>query len=172
MVGVIAFYLLSIFVGVWLSDPSNLSFLSNIDSETKVESSNNTQLQNEITNNTQVPNDLEFLSESNGKYPSDIKLFDNDIFKTRLVGLIGEKYNSLIEKWNTEYPIEVSDNNVFVATANETQNSVLTCFILVFDITNNILYVGMKEDGEIQLYSESGKTCQQLDVWESQNRNQ
>lgn len=168
VIGVLSMYLIFSFLSISMSGMEDFSSFAK-EKNAILESLTNSK-QNGNTNNSKVSNDLEFLRDLNGKYPYEIKLLDNNILKARLTNLIGDRYSFLKEKWNTETPIIVSDN-IFVASAFETQRSELTSFIIVFDISNNILYVGMKENGQIQLYSENGKSCQQLDNWGRENSN-
>lgn len=166
VIGVLSVYLIFSFLSVSMSGMEDFGSFAK-EKNAILENLTNSK-QNGNTNNSQVSNDLDFLRDMNGKYPYEIKLLDNDILKARIVNLIGDRYSTFKMKWNTETPITVSDN-IFVASAFEAHNATATCFIIVFDISNNILYVGMKENGEILLYSENGKSCQQLDNWGREN---
>jgi len=107
---------------------------------------------------------LSFLRNLNGKYPYEVELLDNKILAGRLYELIGDRFSFLKKKWNVETPIEISDN-IFIASACEAHNCGYTEFIIVINFTNDVLYVGIREEGKVDLYSENGVSCQQLDNW-------
>ncbi|SFB81420.1 Inhibitor of vertebrate lysozyme (Ivy) [Flexibacter flexilis DSM 6793] len=108
--------------------------------------------------------DLEFLKKLNGKYPYEVKLLNSPQLTTRLQKLMGENYNALKEFWEVEEPIKV-DENQFVASACQAHNCDNTNFIIVYNFKENMLYVGVRQEQQVQTYSEDGNTCPTLKKW-------
>ena len=111
---------------------------------------------------------LDFLKKFNGKYPNDVKLFDNLTLKLRLQKLLGNRYTFLKETWAVENPIEIK-NNIFIATGCQTHNCGSTNFIIVIDFSNKVVYAGIREEEKVKLYSENGSSNQELNNWAKSN---
>ena len=108
---------------------------------------------------------IEFLKEFNGKYPYEVKLLENSIIKKRLKNLIGDRFLFLKKTWAVETPMEII-NNIFVASACEAHNCNMTNFIIAVNMTENIMYVGIREEGKIKTYTEDGsKFPEQIQEW-------
>lgn len=110
--------------------------------------------------------DLDFLKTLNGKYPNDVKLFDNAPFTERLKKLTGDRYNFLRETWAVETPMEYS-NDVFVASACQAHNCGSTNFIIVYDFSKNVMYAGIREEEKVKTYAEDGGTHSKITDWEN-----
>lgn len=106
-------------------------------------------------------NSLEFLNSTNGNYPKDINLLEDSTLKQRLIKLIGIRYYFLVENWNVENPIVVK-NNFFVAFGCQSQNCDSTNFIIIIDFSKDILYAGIRENNNVESYSEDGSNTQIL----------
>ena len=114
-------------------------------------------------------NNLEFLKKLNGKFPSRAKLFDNSSFTKRLKKLLGNsRYNFLSETWAVETPMEFS-NNIFVASGCQAHNCNSTNFIIVVDFSENIMYVGIREEDKAKTYSEDGSNSPKVIEWSNIN---
>lgn len=107
---------------------------------------------------------LGFLKELNGKYPMEVKLFDNAAFTQRLKKLLGDRYDFLKTTWAVETPIEFN-HNVFKASACQAHNCPATNFIVVYDFGNDVMYAGIKEENVIKTYSENGKNIAEIEQW-------
>ncbi|MBN1637791.1 MAG: hypothetical protein JW866_02405, partial [Ignavibacteriales bacterium] len=107
---------------------------------------------------------LEYLREFNGKYPYEVNLFDNQDFTDRLKNLLGSRYDFLISTWAVEFPIEVN-NDIFVASACEAHNCDATNFIIVVDFSSNVMYAGIREEYNVETYSEDGSNSSQINNW-------
>jgi len=102
-------------------------------------------------------NKLNFLRDLEGKYPYEIKLFDNSIFYQRLEKLLGnDNCEFLISNFDVQSPITIK-NDVFVAEACQAHNCGDTDFIVVYDFSNDTMYAGIREEGKIRTYSEKGE---------------
>jgi hypothetical protein len=111
-------------------------------------------------------NSLDFLKKLNGKYPYEAKLFDNSTFTKRLKKLLGNsRYNFLTETWTVESPMEFV-NNVFVASGCQAHICSSTNFIIVVDFSKNVMYAGIREEGEVKTYSEDGSNSLKVSEWE------
>ncbi|HMG68561.1 MAG TPA: hypothetical protein VK588_12775 [Chitinophagaceae bacterium] len=116
-----------------------------------------------IVNN--VSNELSFLSQLNGKYPYEVKLLDNAVLKRRLKKMLGARFEFLKSIWQTETPIEIS-NNLFYAWAMQAHSGGDPGAVLMADLAKNVLYAGIKENGHTKIYSEDGsKAPQKLQDW-------
>lgn len=105
-----------------------------------------------------------FLKNLQGRYPKEVKLFDNPIFGRRLKTLLGHRYYFLVEAWNVETPIEYN-NNEFIASACQVNNCDKTGFIIVFNFSEDVMYVGIREGDMIKTYSENGRHNIQVEEW-------
>jgi hypothetical protein len=115
------------------------------------------------TNNTKVQN-IEYYKNLRGKYPYEVKLLDNPILANRLKALLKGRYKFLKETWAVESPIEIN-NNIFVASGCQQHNCGSTNFIIAIDLSSDILYVGVREDQIVKLYSEDESSNEELIKW-------
>ncbi|MCC7401882.1 MAG: hypothetical protein IT214_10410 [Chitinophagaceae bacterium] len=111
---------------------------------------------------------LGYLKNYAGKYPYDVKLFDNPELTGRLKKLLGNRYQFFKDTWDVETPIEIK-NNIFKASACEAHNCDATNFIIFVDLSTNTLYAGIKEEGQIKKYAERGSDLKELDDWASKD---
>jgi len=112
-------------------------------------------------------NNLDFLKKLNGKYPYDVKLFNNSALMQRLKKLLGNsRFNFLKETWAVETPMEFT-NNIFVASACQAHACAYTEFIIVYDFSNNVMYAGIREEGKVKTYSEDGSNSPIVNEWEN-----
>ncbi len=112
--------------------------------------------------------DLDFLRNLNGKYPYEVKLLDNPTLEKRLKNLLGTRFGFLKETWAVESAIEIK-NNIFIATACQAHNCGSTNFIIVVDLSKNVMYAGVREEEQVKTYSEDGSSIQQLNEWAKGN---
>lgn len=114
-------------------------------------------------------NNLDFLKKLKGKYPYEVKLFDNSALNQRLKKLLGGiRYNFLKETWAVETPMEFA-NNIFVASGCQAHNCGSTNFIIVVDFSNNVMYAGIREDDKVKTYSEDGSNSPKVNEWGNGN---
>ncbi|WP_129038413.1 hypothetical protein [Chryseobacterium sp. CH21] len=111
---------------------------------------------------------LAFLKEFDGKYSYEVKLLENSVLKGRLINLLGnEKYNFMKETWGVEGGIIV-ENSMFNASGCEQHNCDMTNFIIAVDFRKDLLYVGYRVDGEVQLFGEDNNYPNELMEFEKQ----
>jgi len=110
-------------------------------------------------------NALAFLNTYDKKYPHDISLLDNDTLIPRLSKLIGPEYSYLKNIWQVETPIEVN-KGMFYAWGMQAHSGGDPSAVLMADINKNVLYVGIRKNGEEKIYTEdSSKAPQRLLDW-------
>jgi|SRR5690554_1652445 len=108
---------------------------------------------------------LNFLKKLNGKYPSEVEIFENKNFKDRLKSVLGSKYIYLIETWGPETPIEINEN-FFISEACQKHNCYNTNFIIIYNYEKDIIEIGIREDMKISVYSDGVKKSNILTDWE------
>jgi hypothetical protein len=108
---------------------------------------------------------LDFLKDFNGKYPMEVALFDQVALTQRLEKLLGEKYLFLKETWGVEFPMEATDD-LFVASACQQHNCDQTNFVIVYSFTDDVLYAGIREEGQVSVFSEKkGSSHERIEAW-------
>jgi hypothetical protein len=110
---------------------------------------------------------LNFLKPYNGKYPHDVKLFNNVTIRMRLQKLLGSQFNYLVKSiFQVETPIKI-ENNYFYAWAMQTHSGGDPSAKLLADIGKNILYVEIIKNNQTKIYAEDGsKTIpEELEEW-------
>jgi clan AA aspartic protease (TIGR02281 family) len=110
-------------------------------------------------------NKLDFLKNLNGKYPYEVKLFEESEFTQRLKNLLGNRYEFFEKNHGPETPIKYS-NGVFVTWACKKHDCNLTNFIIVYDFSNDVMYAGIREDGQVETYSENGEISPIIIEWQ------
>lgn len=108
---------------------------------------------------------LNFLKALNGKYPNDVKIFDDKKFKDRLKSVLSSRYTYLMETWGPETPIEIT-GDFFISEACQKHNCYDTNFIIIYDFDNDVLEIGIKEGMKISVYSDGINKSYILMDWE------
>ena len=111
---------------------------------------------------------LSYLKKYNGQYPQKTKLLGNNPLTKRLKMLMKSRYNYLVKTWAVETPIEIK-NNMFSAWGCQQHNCSNTNFIIVVDFIKNVVYVGIREEEKIKIYSEDGTSNKQVLKWSNRN---
>lgn len=113
---------------------------------------------------------IDFLNNMNGKYPFKVKFLENILIKRRLKKLLGNRFAFFVETWAVETPI-IIENNIFVAWGCQQHNCGSTNFIIVVNLQKNVMYAGIREEGQIETYSEDENTLpKQLLEWVKTSR--
>lgn len=115
-------------------------------------------IENSVQNKNYKANsdELEFLRKMKDKYPYEVDLLHNKIVKDRLVKLLGDRFEFIenISELGPSTPIEVS-GNIFSSYTCMQHNCGFTNFIIVADIDKNEIYVGIREEEKVKIYSEN-----------------
>ena len=68
------------------------------------------------------------------------------------------QWHALIKTfWDVESPIEIV-NNIFIAYACRPHNCDITNFMIIYDFTNDKMFVGIRENEKAKTYAENGAT--------------
>jgi hypothetical protein len=109
--------------------------------------------------------DISFLRAYDGKYPQEVGLLDNDKIKGRLEKMLGARYLFVKDSMGVETPITIADST-FSATGCQKHNCSETNFIIVVDLSKNLMFVGIRQNGKIETYSEDGSKHPYIELWE------
>ena len=96
---------------------------------------------------------LDFLKKFNGKYPYQVKLLDHPKLKERLKKMLGSQYDYIKKIWEVGAPMEIN-KRLFYAYGGQAHSGGETGVILMADIENNVLFVGIRNEGKEEFYSE------------------
>lgn len=114
--------------------------------------------ENSVQNRNSKANsdELEFLRKMKDKYPYEVDLLQNKIIKDRLIKLLGDRFEFIqnISELGPSTPIEVH-GNIFSSYTCMQHNCGFTNYIIVADINKNEIYVGIREEEKVKLYSEN-----------------
>lgn len=127
--------------------------------------------QDVIVENNYQPNELEFLRNMKDLYAHDVDLLNIEIINQRLKKLIREEFNfiSNISEFGPSTPI-ILDNDIFASNTCQQHNCYYTNYIIVADIKNNLIYVGIRKEEKVQLYYEDeSNTPKVLFDWANNN---
>ncbi|MFM6984277.1 MAG: hypothetical protein ACKOXF_09100 [Chitinophagaceae bacterium] len=131
----------------------------------KISDTSTSDDKNETVVSEKPLSDLVFLMNFKGKYPYDCQLLDNNVTGPRLRKLLGERYDFVKSIWNVETPIEIQDSLLY-AWAMQEQSGGDPAAVVMADIPGDQLFVGIRENGQVKLYSETGNSYpERLKIW-------
>jgi hypothetical protein len=108
---------------------------------------------------------LNYLKSFNGRYPHDVRLLGNSsALAKRVKALLKTRFSFLKERWMVETPIEVEDLTV-KAYGCQPHNCENINFITVVDLGKDVVYVGVKENDNLKIYSEDGSSNLRIIEW-------
>lgn len=111
-------------------------------------------------------NDFDYLKNLDGKYPFEVKLLENVLLQKKIKKLIGNRFDFLKNKWSTEVPIKIEDG-FFIASGCEQHNCNNTNFIIIIELSTNKTFVGIREENEIEIFSDSDFEPTQITDWKN-----
>jgi len=109
--------------------------------------------------------DISFLKDYDGRYPFDVKLFEDERINARIQPLLGERYNFVKDSMVVCAPISVADSVVSISGCQR-HNCSSTNYLIVVDLPSNKVYAGIRENDSIQTYSETGSKHPYIELWE------
>jgi hypothetical protein len=115
-------------------------------------------------NQYSINSKLSYLKNFSGQYPNKVKLLGNNPLTKRLKTLLKSRYDFLIKTWGPETPIEVN-KNTFIAWGCQQHNCSNTNFIIAVDFAKNVVYVGIREEENVKIYSEDGSKNLEITKW-------
>ena len=98
-------------------------------------------------NSPESSGNLDFMKTLNGKYPYDVKLFDNPNLANRLNILLGARFDFLKSIWETQTPVEIN-GDLFYAWAMKAHSGGDSGAVLMVDFSKDVVYAGIRENGE------------------------
>ncbi len=96
------------------------------------------------------------ITKNEGKYPHDLKIFEDKDFGDRFKKLVGTQYDNIIKSFNVESPI-VSEAGVYKFTGCRQHDCPAFLTTILYDAKNDNLNVLVDQEGKITEYSEKGK---------------
>ena len=80
---------------------------------------------------------------------------NNPIMEKGLKRLTADRFNFLKKYFDVQIPIVVK-NNLFIAEGCKAHECPQINFILIVDLTKDVLYVGIRDDVNVKTFSEDG----------------
>lgn len=98
----------------------------------------------------------EIITKNEGKYPHDVKLFEDKNFAERVKKLVGKDYDEMLKSFNVESPI-VSDNGIYKTHGCKQHDCPGYATSIYYDSKNDNLNVSIDKNGKITDFTEKGK---------------
>lgn len=98
----------------------------------------------------------EIITKNEGKYPHDIKLFEDKNFAERVKKLVGKEYDEMLKNFNVEGPI-VSDNGIYKLHGCKQHDCPGYATSIYYDSKNDNLNVSIDKNGKVTDFAEKGK---------------
>lgn len=96
------------------------------------------------------------ITKNIGKYPNDIKLFEDKSFVERVKKITGTQYDEILKNFNVESQI-VSENGIYKITGCKQHDCSGYSTSIFFDSKNNNLNVLIDKNGKVTDFAEKGK---------------
>ncbi len=117
--------------------------------EIKVKSKTKPQME---TNSKAKPDSL-FFNELIGNYPTQVKLFQNEILTSRLKNLNRFDYDSFVANWNTETPITII-NQIIHSSGCKVHDCPSSGYELFIDLKNDNINIYHFRGNTLRVYTE------------------
>ncbi len=96
------------------------------------------------------------ITKNEGKYPHDIKIFDDSEIGPRIKKVVGEKYGEIIKNFNVETPV-VAEAGIYKFTGCKQHDCPAYQTTILYDASKDNLNVLVDQNGKITEYNENGK---------------
>ncbi|MDR4952144.1 hypothetical protein REB14_08170 [Chryseobacterium sp. ES2] len=96
------------------------------------------------------------ITKNVGKYPHDIKFFEDKGISERLKKLIGAEYGEMVKNFNVESPI-ASENGIYKLTGCKQHDCPGYATSIFYDAKNDNLNVSIDKNGKATEFAEKGK---------------
>lgn len=96
------------------------------------------------------------ITKNEGKYPNEIKLFEDKGFTDRLKKLVGAQYDEMVKLFNVESPI-ASENGIYKLTGCKQHDCPGYATSIYYDAKNDNLNVSIDKNGKVTEFAEKGK---------------
>ncbi|REC60256.1 hypothetical protein DRF65_21480 [Chryseobacterium pennae] len=99
---------------------------------------------------------IEAITKNEGKYPHDIKLFEDKSFAERVKKLVGKEYDEMVKNFDVEGPI-VSDNGIYKLHGCKQHDCPGYATYMYYDSKNDNLNVSIDKNSKVTDFAEKGK---------------
>lgn len=99
---------------------------------------------------------IEVITKNDGKYPHDVKLFEDKGFTERLKKLAGKDYEEMVKNFNVESPI-VSEAGIYKLHGCKQHDCPGYATSVYYDSKNDNLNVAIDKNGKVTEFAEKGK---------------
>ncbi|WP_431612082.1 hypothetical protein [Chryseobacterium sp. 'Rf worker isolate 10'] len=96
------------------------------------------------------------ITKNVGKYPHDIKFFEDKSITERLKKLAGSQYDEMVKNFNVESPI-TSENGIYKLTGCKQHDCPGYATSIFYDAKNDNLNVSIDKNGKATEFAEKGK---------------
>lgn len=96
------------------------------------------------------------ITKNVGKYPHDIKFFEDKSITERLKKLVGAQYDEMVKNFNVESPV-ASENGIYKLTGCKQHDCPGYATSIFYDAKNDNLNVSIDKNGKIADFAEKGK---------------
>lgn len=96
------------------------------------------------------------ITRNVGKYPHDIKFFEDKGITDRLKKLTGAQYDEMVKNFNVESPVS-SENGIYKLTGCKQHDCPGYATSIYYDAKNDNLNVSIDKNGKVTEFAEKGK---------------
>lgn len=96
------------------------------------------------------------ITKNVGKYPHDVKLFEDKSITERLKKLTGAQYDEMVKNFNVESPI-VSEGGIYKLSGCKQHDCPGYAIHIYYDSKNDNLNVSIDKNGKVTDFAEKGK---------------
>ncbi|KAA2217815.1 hypothetical protein [Chryseobacterium sediminis] len=96
------------------------------------------------------------ITKNVGKYPHDIKLFEDKSITERLKKLAGTQYDEMVKNFDVETPI-TSENGIYKLSGCKQHDCPGYATHIYYDAKNDNLNVSIDKNGKVTDFAEKGK---------------
>ncbi len=96
------------------------------------------------------------ITKNVGKYPHDIKFFEDKGISERLKKLTGAQYDEMVKNFNVESPV-TSENGIYKLTGCKQHDCPGYATSIFYDAKNDNLNVSIDKNGKATEFAEKGK---------------
>ncbi|MGH1520450.1 hypothetical protein [Chryseobacterium sp. JK1] len=108
------------------------------------------------TKTASVPGTDNIIAKNEGKYPHDIKLFEDKTISDRLKKLLGKKYDEMVKNFNVETPV-TSENGIYKVTGCKQHDCPGYSTDIYYDAKDDNINVMIDQNGTLTDFSEKKK---------------
>lgn len=96
------------------------------------------------------------ITKNVGKYPHEIKLFEDKAITERLKKLVGAQYDDMVKYFNVESPI-ASENGIYKLSGCKQHDCPGYATTIYYEAKNDNLNVSIDKSGKVTDFAEKGK---------------